>query len=158
MSEMMAPAASSMQMTTLTMSDIQIQTYLKKGSNKLPIIQHHGFMIINWCVVETESERLLGFIVNNTMTWKDHLYGNKENRGLIPKLSQRASIIHKLSYIMPKDKLNTMAEGIFFSLLNYCVDIYGNVWGLPSYDDTVRKSTAFRKEDNERKIMKIMKN
>jgi hypothetical protein len=53
---------------------------------------------------------------------------------------------------MPKDKLNTMAEGIFFSLLNYCV------WGLPGYDDTVRKSTAFRKEDNERKIMKIMKN
>ena len=111
--------------------------------NKVLEIEVDGYK-----VKETESERLLGLIVNNTMTWKDHLYGNKENRGLIPKLSQRASIIHKLSYIMPKDKLNTMAEGIFFSLLNYCVDIYGNVWGLPSYDDKVRKSTAFRKEDN----------
>ena len=111
--------------------------------NKVLEIEVDGYK-----VKETESERLLGLIINNTMTWKDHLYGNKENRGLIPKLSQRASIIHKLSYIMPKDKLNTMAEGIFFSLLNYCVDIYGNVWGLPSYDDIVRKSTAFRKEDN----------
>ena len=36
----------------------------------------------------------------------------------------------------------------FFFLLNYCVDIYGSVWGLPRYDDQVRHSTAFRKEDN----------
>ena len=28
------------------------------------------------------------------------------------------------------------------------VEVYGNVWGLPNYDDQVRKSTAFRKEDN----------
>ena len=49
---------------------------------------------------------------------------------------------------MPRDKLNTIAEGIFFSLLNYCVEVYGNVWGLPTYDDQVRHSTAFRKEDN----------
>ena len=49
---------------------------------------------------------------------------------------------------MPKDKLNMMAEGIFFSLLNYCVDVYGNVWGMHTYDDQDRKSTAFTKEDN----------
>ena len=97
---------------------------------------------------ETKSERLLGLIVNNTMTWKDHLYGNKEHKGLISKLSQRAGIIRKLSYIMPRDKLNKIAEGIFFSLLNYCVEVFGNVWGLPTYDDKLRKSTAFRKEDH----------
>ena len=99
-------------------------------------------------VKESECERLLGLVVNNSITWKNHLYGNKENKGLIPKLSQRAGIIRKLSYIMPRDKLNTIAEGIFFSLLNYCVEVYGNVWGLPTYDDQVRHSTAFRKEDN----------
>ena len=60
-------------------------------------------------VKESESERLLGLIINNSMTWKDHLYGNKEHKGLIPKLSQRAGIINKLSYIMPRDKLNTIA-------------------------------------------------
>ena len=97
---------------------------------------------------ESESERLLGLVVNNSMTWKNHLYGNSENKGLIPKLSQRAGIIQKLSYIMPRDRLNTIAEGIFFSLLNYCVEVYGNVWGLPTYDDQVRHSTAFTKQDN----------
>ena len=87
-------------------------------------------------------------IVNNTMTWKDHLYGNSDHKGLIPKLSQRAGIIRKLSFVMPRDRLNIVAEGIFFSLLNYCVEVYGNVWGLPTYDDHTRQSTAFRKEDH----------
>jgi hypothetical protein len=99
-------------------------------------------------VKETTSERLLGLIVNNTMTWEHHLYGNEEHKGLISKLSQRAGIIRKLSFVMPKDKLNIFAEGIFFSLLNYCIEVFGNVWGLSSYDETDRHSTAFRKEDN----------
>ena len=44
-------------------------------------------------VQESESERLLGLNVNNVLTWEHHLYGNKEHKGLIPKLSQRANII-----------------------------------------------------------------
>ena len=98
-------------------------------------------------VQESQSERLLGLIINNTMTWENHLFGNDENKGLIPKLSQRANIIWKLSRIMPKERLNIIAEGIFFSLLNYCIEVYGNVWGLSSYDDQNRNSPALRKED-----------
>ena len=41
-----------------------------------------------------------------------------------------------------------MAEGIFFSLLNYCLEVFSNVWGLETYDETNRHSTAFRKEDS----------
>ena len=99
-------------------------------------------------VRESESERLLGIIVNNTMTWENHLYGNEEHKGLITKLSQRAGIIRRLSLIMPKERLKTFAEGIFFSLLNYCIEVFGNVWGLSSYDDQARHSLAYRKEDN----------
>jgi hypothetical protein len=44
---------------------------------------------------------------------------------------------------MPKDKLR-----IFFSLLNYCIKVYSNVWGLQTYNEQDRKSTAFKKEDN----------
>ena len=98
-------------------------------------------------VNESQSERLLGVIINNTMTWENHLFGNDENKGLIPKLSQRANIIWKLSRIMPKERLNIIAEGIFFSLLNYCIEVYGNVWGLSTYDDQNRNSPALRKED-----------
>ena len=29
-----------------------------------------------------------------------------------------------------------------------CIEVFGNVWGLCSYDETNRHSTAFRKEDN----------
>jgi hypothetical protein len=99
-------------------------------------------------VEESESERLLGVIINNTMTWEHHLYGNDENKGLIPKLSQRSKIIWKLSLIMPQKRLKMISEGIFFSLLNYCIEIYGNVWGLDTYDDQARKNSAFTKEDN----------
>ena len=44
-------------------------------------------------VTESTSERLLGVIINNTMTWEHHLYGNEENKGLLSKLSQRSGII-----------------------------------------------------------------
>ena len=98
-------------------------------------------------VTESRSERLLGVVINNTMTWQNHLFGNDENNGLIPKLSQRANIVWKLSRMMPKERLNIIAEGIFFSLLNYCIEVYGNVWGLNTYDDQNRNSPALRRED-----------
>ena len=82
------------------------------------------------------------------MTWEHHLYGNDDHKGLIPKLSQRANMIRKLSFLMPWKKLQTISEGIFFSLLNYCIEVYGNVWGLSTHDDQPRNSTAFTKEDN----------
>ena len=79
--------------------------------------------------------------------WEHHLFGNNEYKGLIPKLSQRATCIWKLSFIMPRERLSIIAEGIFFSLLNYCIEVYCNVWGLSTYDDQTRHSTALRKED-----------
>ena len=48
---------------------------------------------------------------------------------------------------MPKERLNIITEGIFFFLLNYCIEVYGNVWGLMTYDDQSRHSPALRKED-----------
>ena len=86
--------------------------------------------------------------MNNTMTWAAHLYGNNESKGLIHKLSQRASLISKLAKVMPKNKLKIMAEGIFFSVLNYGIEVYGNVWGNFTFDVHQRCSTAFTKEDN----------
>ena len=49
---------------------------------------------------------------------------------------------------MPKDRLTIMAEGIIFSLLNYCLEVFSNVGGLNTNDETSRHSTAFRKQDN----------
>ena len=99
-------------------------------------------------VRESKSERLLGVIVNNVMTWEHHLYGDDDHKGLIDKLSARAKMIWKLSKMMPKERLKVITEGIFFSILNYCIEIYGNVWGLATYDDENRNSIAFTKDDN----------
>ena len=44
-------------------------------------------------VEESNNEKLLGVIVNNTLTWKDHLIGNDENKGLLNQLSQRIGIL-----------------------------------------------------------------
>ena len=46
--------------------------------------------------------------------------------------------------------MTAIAEGIFFSLLNYCIEVFGNVWGLATYDVQSRQSPAFRKEDNQK--------
>ena len=48
-------------------------------------------------VIETSSEKLLGVVVNNTLTWKNHLYGDSENEGLIPQLSKRIGMLKVMS-------------------------------------------------------------
>merc|ERR1712105_402114 len=60
----------------------------------------------------------------------------------------RAKIIHRLSHMMPLQRLNMIAEGIFFSILNYCIEVYGNVWSLSTYDEQSRTNSAFTREDN----------
>ena len=99
-------------------------------------------------VEESVSERLLGFVINNTLTWHNHLYGDEQNKGLIPKLSQRAGIIRKLSYVMPKSKLRTIANGVFFSLLSYGIQIYGSVSGLDEYKPGTGRYQAMTRKDS----------
>ena len=35
-------------------------------------------------ILESESEKLLGVVINNQSTWEHHLYGDNYNEGLIP--------------------------------------------------------------------------
>ena len=37
-------------------------------------------------IEETTSEKLLGIVVNNKLSWKEHLYRDKDNPGLISQL------------------------------------------------------------------------
>ena len=81
-------------------------------------------------IEESKSERLLGAIVNNRMTWHEHLYGDKENEGLLSQLKKRVTCLKRLSRYMGKDTLKNVSNGIFYSKLNYCLAVYGNVKGL----------------------------
>ena len=80
--------------------------------------------------VETVSEKLLGVIINNEITWKHHLYGDDENEGPIPQLSKRIGILRKLSSRMSQERLKLFASGLFYSTLSYCLPVFGNVYGL----------------------------
>ena len=104
-------------------------------------------------VEETRSEKLLGLVVNNQNTWKEYLYGEqwrmKDNAsGLIPQLSQRVGLLRKIVHLMPRERFNTISQGLFYSKLIYCLQVIGNVWGLSANDETNRRYTAFTKEDN----------
>ena len=106
-------------------------------------------------VVETESEKLLGLVVNNTMTWSHYLYGEKWRTednfpGLMSQLSQRVGLLRQVVHLMPRDRFRQIANGLFHSKMVYCLQVFGNVWGMASNDENVRRFKAFTKNDNRR--------
>ena len=71
----------------------------QKLSNKMEII------VADEEILETDSEKLLGVLINSELTWKNHLYGDGENEGLVPQLSKRIGILKILSTRMSKERL-----------------------------------------------------
>ena len=61
---------------------------------------------------ESESEKLLGIVVNSIATFKNHLYGDEENDGLMKQLSTRVAMLKKLKKFIPPVKLKTIMEGM----------------------------------------------
>ena len=112
-------------------------------------------------VRETESEKLLGLVINEEMTWKHYLYGEKwrEDKkdnfpGLIPKLTKRVGLFKHLRNKMCDKTFNLISSGIFNSLLIYCLNVFGNVW--QNEDDKNMKFRAFAKNDLKR--LQILQN
>ena len=99
-------------------------------------------------IVETTSEKLLGLVVNNELTWNNHLYGDKEHEGLIPQLSKRIGMLKIMSKYMPKEKLKSFVSGIFYSKISYCLPVFGNVFSLDDYKETNSRYTSFTTKDN----------
>ena len=102
---------------------------------------------------ESQCEKLLGVIVNNTGTWKHMLYGNdkvgKEKEvGLIKQLSKRVGVLRRIRRYMPNDKFRMVANSLFYSKLVYCISVWGGVWNLPGVlDDQARSLTSISKDD-----------
>ena len=69
-------------------------------ANRISIIEKENIHPnINLCgdtIKETTSEKILGVVVNNTITWKNHLYDDNDNEGLIPGLSKRIGMLKKI--------------------------------------------------------------
>ena len=46
--------------------------------------------------------------------------------------------------------MKMIAQGLFYSKLNYCLPLFCNTWGLDHYRDGETRSTGYTKEDNRR--------
>ena len=101
-------------------------------------------------ILESESEKLLGLVINNQLTWKHHLYGDNYNQGLIPQLSSRIGIMKLLSKFMSREKIKYFANGIFYSKLSYGLAVFGNVFNLDKFKEGNSRYTSFTKTDNHR--------
>ena len=99
-------------------------------------------------VVETVSEKLLGIVVSNTLTWKNQMYGDQDNIGLVSQLGKSLGMLSKLSRFMSKEKLRYFSNGIFYSKLNYCLHVFGNIFGMDTYKEVNRKYFSFTVKDN----------
>ena len=99
------------------------------------------------------SEKLLGLVVNGKLTWKEYLYGETwrtkkvDNfKGIIPKLSQRIGLLKQLRTKMGNESFNLIVNGLFTSVVRYCIHVFGNVW--ITAEDNDRRYRAFTKKDN----------
>ena len=95
--------------------------------------QNHFIKVEDKVVRETKSEKLLGLILDQDLTWKTYLWGenwrDEDNwPGLIPQLTKRVGLIRKLSHTLPKKALKSLATGLFSSKLLYVLPVFGNTW------------------------------
>ena len=70
------------------------------------------------------------------MTWKEHLYGDKENMGLISQLKQRVGTLKRLSRYTSRMSLRMLTSGMFYSKLEYCLPVFGNNSGMGRYGES----------------------
>ena len=115
---------------------------------KLPENEKMGIYIDGQEIVESSSEWLLEIVINNTLTWKNLLYGDTENIGLVSQIGKRLGMLGKLAKFMSKDKLRCFCSCIFYSKLSYCLPVFGNIFGMDTYKEENRKYFSFTVKDN----------
>ena len=53
-----------------------------------------------------------------------------------------------ISKYMSKENLEYFANGLFYSKLNYCLPVFGNVFGLESYKEENTRYQSYTVKDN----------
>ena len=91
---------------------------------------------------------LLGLIVNNHLTWKEHLYGEHwREKGNASAWIEGWSPEESCAFMFEK-KFRTICQGIFYPKMSYCLQVVGNVWGVDTNNEVNRRFSAYTKEDN----------
>ena len=123
--------------------------FIGTRANRVSKIVNDNFTpAVNVCsdtIKESTSEKILGVVVNNTITWKEHLYGDDDNEGLVPCLSKRIGMLKKIKKYVPRTKFSQIVSGMFTSKLMYCSNVWGGIWNTPgTVDNTIRTSITKR--------------
>ena len=108
-----------------------------------------SLMIEGEAVEPTKSEKLLGILVNDSLTWKNHLYGDEEHPGLISELSKRTGVLKILRKYLPDTKFRQAMAAIFTSKLIYCISVCTGIWDIPGQGSDGNK-VAIGKQDMRR--------
>ena len=123
-----------------------------QANRRVKLTNNNLTLRINVCgevKVESNSERLLGVLINNVATFRDHFHGNGDNNvGLVKQLSTRVNMLKRLKRHMSPTRLRLVMEGLFSSKLIYGMTVWGRVWGIPgSLDEEARASPTMTKDD-----------
>ena len=68
-----------------------------------------------------KREVLLGIIIQNDLDWSEQV------KALLIKLKQRLGGLQSLKYIMNSSAKKTIVEGVFNSVLCYCLPLFGGL-------------------------------
>ena len=100
----------------------------------------------------TESEKLLGIIINQDLTWSHHLWGetwrdHDNHPGLINQLLKRLGMLKYLARTTSRNKMRSLVPGLFLSKLRYGIALTSSVWGLVKYGEQENQHQSITKLD-----------
>ena len=96
-------------------------------------------------VEETESEKLLGVIINNKLSWKDHLYGDKDNSGLVSQLKQRVRNSEEALKVHEQGEVKDDGEWHFLLKTNV---LFAGIWECPWPEHLQRQQRKVSRDDS----------
>ena len=125
-------------------------------TKELRAIRHHNLDISitvdSKVIPPTPSEKLLGIVISQDMTWTPHLWGEtwrpKDNHpGLIPSLLQCLGLLRHLGRFSSKPKMKSFVPAMITSRVLYALPLTGSLWGIGGYSTQEPQKTCFRKQD-----------
>ena len=91
--------------------------------------------------------------MNNKLTWKEHLYRDNENEGLITQLKKRVGTLKRLAKFMSKKRFSMISGGIFYSKLVYCLAVFWTVSGMQNYSKGARMARMTADDCNKLQVI-----
>ena len=79
-------------------------------------------MIGNNSLVRVDSTKFLGVIIDERLTWKQHIFFLKA------KLSKCLAILYRSSKLLDKSSLRVLYCSIFLPYINYCCEVWGTTY------------------------------